>query len=83
MAPFEIPQLLVPRPDVGAARRASVQAETRTRAGPPRIEVRIGRIEVRPPEPAWPEPPPAHSPAPPSDFGELAASRHYVDRLWS
>jgi hypothetical protein len=51
---------------------------------PPRIEVRIGRVEVRPP----PEPETVEWPAPAArpaarGFGELAASRRYVDRRWS
>jgi hypothetical protein len=80
---LEAPLQLLPRPELRAARRARSQPEIRPRAAPPRIEVRIGRIEVRRPEPAWPEPAPAHVPTPPPGFGELAASRHYVDRLWS
>jgi hypothetical protein len=52
---------------------------------PPRIEVHIGRVEVR--RPAAPAPaPPAQGDAGPSrraprGFGELAAARRYVDRL--
>jgi hypothetical protein len=52
---------------------------------PPRIEVRIGRVEVRRPhEPdpvEWPAPAPVQPAA--TGFGELAASRRYVDRSWS
>ena len=53
----------------------------------PRIEVRIGRVEVRrpsPPEPVeWPAPAPAAVEQAASGFAELAAARRYVDRRWS
>lgn len=51
----------------------------------PRIEVRIGRVEVRRP----PEPEPVQWPAPVaqervgSSFDRLAVARRYVDRRWS
>ena len=64
-----------PRP--AAPRDLSVRAE-------PRVEVRIGRVEVR----RAPPPPPAHAPAraaptPPArrGFDDLAAARRYVDRI--
>ena len=68
-----------PRDRAPTARRVPAQPQQ-----PPRIEVRIGRVEVRqplPPDPVeWPAPaaPPAAT-----GFGELAASRRYVDRRWS
>lgn len=51
----------------------------------PRIEVRIGRVEIRRPQ----VPDPVQRPGPvveersPASFGELAAARRYVDRGWS
>jgi hypothetical protein len=56
----------------------------RPKAEPP-IEVHIGRIEVTRPWPPSPAEPPGRKPAPQRrasrGFGELAASRRYVDRL--
>jgi hypothetical protein len=52
----------------------------------PRIEVRIGRVEVRRPHVPDPleRPAPAAAPSATSGgFGELAAARRYVDRGWS
>jgi hypothetical protein len=50
----------------------------------PRVEVRIGRVEIRSPrapEPWRPvEPVPVERPAPPDPFAGLAAARRYVDR---
>jgi hypothetical protein len=77
------PRLLVPRPDMRAAPRTFPRVETRPRPAPPQIEVRIGRIDVRRPEPHRPEPPPAEQPPAEVSFARLAAARHYVDRLWS
>ncbi len=51
-------------------------------APPPRIEVRIGRIELRSPEPppaAFPEPAPYR---PPRGFAALALARRHLDRRW-
>ena len=63
------------------ARRSPPAAADRA----PRIEVRIGRVEVRrPPEPEavqWPAPAPQQNGA--SGFDGLAAARRYVDRRWS
>jgi len=68
------------RDDLPARRSPPVAAD---RA--PRIEVRIGRVEVRrPPEPEavqWPAPAPQQNGA--SGFDGLAAAPHYVDRRWS
>ena len=53
---------------------------------PPRVEVRIGRVEVRPPRPAPPAPSGStrSRPAPATDpFARMAAARRYVDRVWS
>jgi hypothetical protein len=82
-------------PTVAAARvaRDPVPLARRDRASAQesaRIEVRIGRVEVR--RPSAPDPiewPPPAADAPPvagvggTGFGELAASRRYVDRRWS
>jgi hypothetical protein len=72
------PELRLPPGGVGAGA---------SREGPPRIEVRIGRVEVRrpaPPEPVeWPAPAPAAVERAAGGFGELAATRRYVDRRWS
>lgn len=59
--------------------------EAATRNLPPKIEVQIGRVEIRrpcEPEPfQWPAP--AAEPQTSTGFGELAAARRYVDRGWS
>ncbi len=78
-------------PALAAARIAHVPvpAASRNRAPQqqaPRIEVRIGRVEVRrapAPEPVEWQAPPAADPPAATGFGELAASRRYVDRRWS
>jgi hypothetical protein len=44
----------------------------------PRIEVRIGRIELR----SAPPPPPAPAPAARRGFEEFASKRRYQDRKW-
>jgi hypothetical protein len=53
----------------------------------PRIEVRIGRVEIRRPSPPdrveWPAPAPVAGAPVVTGFGELAAARRYVDRRWS
>jgi hypothetical protein len=71
---------IVAQPPSLASRRATPRAEA------PRIEVRIGQVEVRRPEP-FPDPvePQAPMAAPPAvaSFGQLAASRRFVDRRWS
>lgn len=75
---------LQPRPTPRAVDRAT-RAGAREQDRPPRIEVRIGRVEVRPPRPAPPPAPAQRAPsAPPRDpFAGLAAARRYVDRAWS
>lgn len=65
--------------------RSPVPAEPSAVPSDPRIEVRIGRVEVR--RPVAPEPPRrrnrAAAPSRPAarGFGELASARRYVDRL--
>jgi hypothetical protein len=77
LRPTLTPALVPP----GASARASEPEH------PPRVEVRIGRVEVRPPRPAPPAPAgaarsrPAPAPAP-DPFARLAAARRYVDRVW-
>jgi hypothetical protein len=68
-----------PLPAVASARASEPER-------PPRVEVRIGRVEVRPPRPVPPAPagPPRSRPTPaPDPFARLAAARRYVDRVWS
>jgi hypothetical protein len=48
----------------------------------PTVEVRIGRIEVRPPRPPEPPPVPAEAPRPPRGFDDLALARLGLDRRW-
>jgi hypothetical protein len=78
------PVLALPRavtrhlPERGALARPSPDR-------PPRIEVQIGRVEIRRPfEPQpveWSAPPVEAQPV--TSFAELAAARRYVDRGWS
>lgn len=72
-------------PDVLRAPRPQGSGVPRER--PPRIEVRIGRVEIRRPAPLEPVEWPAVAPAPAEQaaggFGELAAARRYLDRRWS
>ena len=75
---------LRPRP-TAAALTARAGAKAQSPSGVQRVEVRIGRVEVRPPRPAPPPPvSPRHLPPPKADpFARLAAARRYVDRVWS
>jgi hypothetical protein len=78
------------QPVVAARPRFSTPLPTRpattaaTSERPPRIEVQIGRVEIR--RPSTPEPfqwpVPAAAPQASTGFGELAAARRYVDRGW-
>jgi hypothetical protein len=60
-------------------------AKARGQSDQTRVEVRIGRVEVRPPRPAPPAPaaPPSRLALAPDPFARLAAARRYVDRVWS
>jgi hypothetical protein len=81
--PPTAPALAAPRLSTVHVPVASRDREPRRQD--PRIEVRIGRVEVRrtsPPEPIeWQAP--AATPPAVTSFGALAASRRYVDRRWS
>jgi hypothetical protein len=85
-----------PAPAAGAVRlvpRPARALPATAAAGAPRIEVRIGRVEVSAPPPATapPRPSPRHVRAPAQQrpaprtaepaFGELAAARRHVDRM--
>jgi hypothetical protein len=78
---------LVPRP-VLASTLPTARRHTHWAAQPsqPRIQVHIGRVEVRPPGAAVQReirPTPAAAPASrPDPFARLAAARRYVDRAW-
>jgi hypothetical protein len=79
-----VPALVGPRPDPPAPAGDGAAAPALERS--PRIEVRIGRVEVRAPHP--PEAAPervavAGAQPPAAPFADLAAARRYVDRRWS
>lgn len=76
--------VVVPRPDPLVLPVAGAPAGTPERST--RIEVRIGRVEVRAPQqPEAPSEPVAAESAEPavSPFADLVAARRYVDRRWS